>query len=100
MCIYTHMYIVCIYIYIHIHTERERERERETTKPYHDDDEYDLVFELESSRISEARLFVPGQNITPDLTKVKFHLRIPLKIHCKFPVKIHWASDNPLENAT
>ena len=41
-----------------------------------------------------------GQNITPEISKVKFHWKMPLKIHWTIPVKIHWKSDNPLENTT
>ena len=39
-----------------------------------------------------------GQNITPELTKVKFYWNMPLNIHGKFPVTIHWESYNSLEN--
>ena len=34
------------------------------------------------------------------ITKVKFHLQIPLKIHWTITVTIHRESDNPLEHTT
>ena len=40
------------------------------------------------------------QNYTPDVTKVRFHWKMPLKIHWICPVQIHWESDNPLEHTT
>ena len=37
---------------------------------------------------------------TPDMTKVEFHWKMPLKIHWDIPGKIHWKSVNPLGNTT
>ena len=36
----------------------------------------------------------------PEITKVTFHLNIPLKVHWTFPVETHWESDSPLGNVT
>ena len=35
---------------------------------------------------------------TPEIAKVKFHWKMPLKTHWAIPVKIYWTSDNPLEH--
>ena len=32
--------------------------------------------------------------ITPDLTNMKMHWKMPLTIHGEFEVQIHWESDN------
>ena len=37
---------------------------------------------------------------TPEITKVKFHRKMPLTIHWTIPVEIHWKSDDPLDNST
>ena len=39
-------------------------------------------------------------NITPDLTNMNIHLKMPLKIHWSIPVKVHQENDNPLEHTT
>ena len=36
----------------------------------------------------------------PEITRVKFHSKRPLKVHWTLPVIIHWRSVNPLEHTT
>ena len=35
---------------------------------------------------------------TPEITKVKFHRKMPLNIHWTTAVTIHWESEHPLEH--
>ena len=41
---------------------------------------------------------VGAPDYAPELIKVQFHWKIPLKIDWSFPVEIRWTSVNPLEN--
>ena len=43
---------------------------------------------------------ISGQNITPEIAKVKFHWTVPGSVRWALPLSIHWESDNPLEHTT
>ena len=45
-------------------------------------------------------LLVGAKDYTPEITKVKFHWKMPREIHWTIPIKTHWRSDNPLGNTT
>ena len=45
-------------------------------------------------------MIVIVEDHTPEVTKVKFHWRMPLEVHRTFPATIRWERDNPSEHAT
>ena len=99
---------MCIYIYIYIHTLHTA---------YYDCIQSAVLAEagpapLRSARrrpwsrkgAAEARSLrsspprIGPTYYTPEITKVKVNLKIPLTIPWTILVKIHWQSDNPLEH--
>ena len=108
MCICVYIYI-CIHTYIHIvyiYRLGARNTLRMVLPSAMETITHTIMHTL---RISGSHLPLPpggflptrlgAKCYTPEIAKVQFHWKIPLKIHWAFPVQIHWESDNPLGHA-